>query len=282
MSNFLQRITFGTVLAAIFCLVIYLSDDPSFQPIFASLLAAVICGALWEYYQIAKANNLQPLATIGIIGSLCYLALLYLSLSHPILSEWPFICLGLVFFCAFLSYFFAGISPLANLAVTVFGVIYLTVPLSAILLIDLQFGRYWMLYLLLVTKLTDVGAYFVGKQWGRVKLAPTISPKKTWEGAVGGFILGTLTSYIMHKVSIALFNQGLFSSSLQSLWFGALMSIVAQIGDLSESLLKRDGGVKDSNRLPGLGGLLDMVDSLVFTTPLLFFFIKVFLNKGNP
>lgn len=278
MTNFLQRLTFSTILSVIFCLVIYLSDDPYFQPIFVATLAVVICGALWEYYQIARANSLQPLGTVGILGSLCYLGLLYLSLSYPILSQWAFICLGLVLFCAFLSYFFAGISPLANLAVTVFGVIYLTVPLSAIMLIDIQFGRYWMLYLLLVVKLTDVGAYFVGKQWGRLKLAPTISPKKTWEGAIGGFILGTLTSYIMHKISIGLFHKGLFASSLQSLWFGAFMSIIAQIGDLSESLLKRDGGIKDSNRLPGLGGLLDMVDSLVFTTPLLYFFLK---NMGD-
>lgn len=280
MTNFLQRLTLSSILSVIFCLVIYLSNDPHFQPIFVALLTLVICGALWEYYQITKANGSDPLASIGIMGSVCYLGLLYLSLSHPTLKEWPFICLGLFFFCAFLSYFFAGISPLANLAVTVFGVIYLTLPLSAMMLITIEFGRYWMLYLLLVTKLTDVGAYFVGKQWGRYKLAPTISPKKTWEGAASGFILGTLTSYIMHKISLGLFEKGLFASSLQSLWFGALMSIVAQIGDLSESLLKRDGGVKDSNRLPGLGGLLDMVDSLVFTTPLLYFFIKVFLGRS--
>lgn len=279
MSNFLQRLTLSSILSVIFCLVIYFSDDPHFQPIFVLVLAGVICGALWEYYQIAKANGSEPLGSIGILGSLLYLGLLYLSMSHPMLAEWPLICLGLVFFCAFLSYFFAGISPLENLAVTVFGVIYLTVPLSAMILINIDFGRYWILYLLLVTKLTDVGAYFIGKQWGRIKLAPTISPKKTWEGAVGGFILGTLTSYAMHKLSLGLFDKGLFASSLQSLWFGALMSIVAQIGDLSESLLKRDGGVKDSNRLPGLGGLLDMVDSLVFTTPLLYFFLKVFSVK---
>jgi phosphatidate cytidylyltransferase len=279
MTNFWQRLTLSSILSVIFCFVIYLSDDPYFQPLFVVLLAIVICGALWEYYQIARANGSQPLGSIGILGSLCYLGLLYLSLGYPMLAEWPFICLGLFFFCAFLSYFFAGISPLENLAVTVFGVIYLTVPLSAMMLINIDFGRYWMLYLLLVTKLTDVGAYFIGKQWGRLKLAPTISPKKTWEGAFGGFILGTLTSYAMHKISLSLFGHPLFASSLQSLWFGALVSIVAQIGDLSESLLKRDGGVKDSNRLPGLGGLLDMVDSLVFTTPLLYFFLKVFSVK---
>lgn len=276
MKNFWERLTCSTILSTLFCVVIYLSNDPFYQPIFVGVAAVVITGALWEYYQIAKERGSEPLASIGIIGSLSYLVVLYLSLSHPSLSVWPFICLGLVLFSAFLSYFFAGMSPLANLAVTVFGVTYLTIPLSTMIMINVDYGRYWMLYLILVTKLTDVGAYFVGKQWGRTKLAPTISPKKTWEGAVGGFILGTLASYIMHKTSLFMFDKGLFNSSLQSLWFGALMSIIAQIGDLSESLLKRDGGVKDSNRLPGLGGLLDMVDSLVFTTPLLYFYLKIF------
>lgn len=279
MSNFFQRLTLSSLLGAILFVVVYFSNDPWLQPVFVVLTGAVIIAALWEYYHIAKGSGIDPVASIGIIGSICYLYMVYLTIDRPDLSDWPLIVLGLILFSAFLSYFFSGISPFTNLAVTVFGVVYLTVPLGAFIPINLVYGRYWLLYLLLVTKLTDVGAYLVGKQWGKHKMAPVISPKKTWEGAVGGFLIGTFSSYVLHKTSVFFFGPGLFNSSLQSLGFGAIMSIVAQIGDLSESLLKRDSGVKDSNRLPGLGGMLDMVDSLVFTTPLLYFFLKLFLDK---
>lgn len=279
MSNFVQRLLMSTLMGVLFCTVIYLSHDPLFQPLFVLVLAAVIAAALWEYYKIAKASGHEPVETIGIFGSIVYLYALYLTMGQATLVEWPMIVIGLTLFSAFMFYFFSGISPLVNLAVTVFGIIYLTIPLSSMLLINIDYGRYWMLYLILVTKATDIGAYFAGKQLGRHKLAPVISPKKTWEGAVAGFLLGTFASYLLHKISTEYYGMPLFSSSLQALGFGALMTVVAQIGDLSESLLKRDSGVKDSNKLPGLGGILDMVDSLVFTAPLLYMFLKLTATK---
>lgn len=277
-NNFIQRLLMSTVLGAVFCWIIYVSHDPLFQPLFVLVLAFVIASALWEYYKIAKGNGHVPVETVGIFGSIFYLYALYLTMGQTNAFQWPVIILFLTLFASFLYYFFSGISPLVNLAITVFGVAYLTIPLSIMLLIDFDYGRYWMLYLLLVTKSTDIGAYFGGKQLGRHKMAPMISPKKTWEGAVAGFLAGTFTSYILHKLSGEYLGTPLFTSSLQSLCFGALMTIVAQIGDLSESLLKRDSGVKDSNRLPGLGGILDMVDSLVFTAPLLYFFLKLIMT----
>lgn len=276
-SNFFQRLLMSLLLGGVFCSIIYFSHDPLFQPLFVLVVTMVISSALWEYYHIAKANEHRPVEAIGIIGSIAYLYSLYLSIGHTRDIEWSIVVLGLTLFSAFLYYFFTGISPLVNLAITVFGVAYLTIPLSVMLLIDIDYGRFWMFYLLLVTKATDIGAYFAGKQLGRHKMAPIISPKKTWEGAVAGFLAGTFVSYGLHKISVAYDAPALFSSSLQSIWFGALMAVVAQLGDLSESLLKRDSGVKDSNRLPGLGGFLDMVDSLVFTAPLLFFFLKLMM-----
>lgn len=275
-SNFIQRLLMSVALGSIFCWIIYVSHDPLFQPLFILVVSLVIASALWEYYKIAKANGHAPVETIGIFGSICYLYALYLTIGQQSGFHWPLLTLGLTLFSAFVYYFFSGISPLVNLAVTVFGVAYLTIPLSVIMLIDIEYGRYWMLYLLLVTKVTDIGAYFAGKKFGRHKMAPVISPKKTWEGAIAGFFFGTLASYLMHIISIEYLGGPLFASAFHALGFGAIMSIVAQIGDLSESLLKRDSGVKDSNRLPGLGGILDMVDSLVFTAPLLYFFLRGF------
>lgn len=275
MSNFSQRLLLSILLIAIIGACTYFSYEPMMRPIFVLITAGFIVGALWEYYQIAKANGSKPLSKLGIIGSIILLFVFYYTGMDLQTSIWPAITFLLILFSAFISYFFTGLNPVSNLAVTMFGIVYLTLPLGSMLPINFIYGRKWLLYLLLVTKLTDVGAYFIGKMFGRHKLAPVISPKKTWEGAVGGFIVGTIVSYAMHKVSLNVFDESFFSSSLQSLWFGGMMSIVAQIGDLSESMLKRDSGVKDSNRLPGLGGILDMLDSLVFTAPLLYFFLKL-------
>lgn len=277
MSNFFQRVIIGSFFSAFLLAAIYLSKDVLFQPLFALLTALVICGAVWEYYQISKSNGCSPVSSIGLLGSFLYVLTVYFAAGTPYQIDLAAALLLLILFFSFFSYFFSGVSPLINLAVTLFGVIYLTFPLSFLIPINFTYGRIWLVYLLCVTKFTDVGAYFIGKRWGRMPLAPVISPKKTWEGALGGFFIGTSMSYLLHVLSIGLYGEGLFHSSGESLIVGALMSVVAQVGDLFESLLKRDSGVKDSNSLPGLGGMLDMVDSLVFTTPLLYFFLKLSL-----
>lgn len=279
MKNFVQRLIWGGLLTFVLFFVIYFSHYPIIQPLFVFLTGVFICGALWEYYSISRILGSVPVSAIGIIGSIIYLYMVYIVTGNPQLADWPLMTLGMTLFSAFLFYFFSGLNPFANLAVTMFGVIYLTVPLSFIIPINFDFGRIWLFYLLLVTKSTDIGAYFVGKQWGKRLLAPVISPKKTWEGSLGGFLLGTFSSYALHKLA-GWYGLHLFESSIQSIGFGALMSIVAQLGDLSESILKRDSGVKDSSRLPGFGGLLDIIDSLVFTTPLLYFYLKLYLGKN--
>ena len=124
--------------------------------------------------------------------------------------------------------------------------------------------------------MTDTGGFFIGKKFGKEKLAPYISPKKTWEGALGGFVAAIFSS-IAVVFFASIFDPEAFGLTLwQSIWLGAGIGICAQIGDLSESLLKRDGGIKDSNQVPGLGGMLDIVDSLVFSAPLVYIFLKVY------
>lgn len=276
MSNFLQRVGMSLLFSAIAAAAIYYSHDPIFSWVYVVVMGGIVMAALWEYYQIAKANGCQPAGAVGYLGTIVYLGLTYAAINEPLLNEWIPICFGLILFAGFFAYCFAGRKPLINLAVTIFGVIYLTLPLSYLIGINFEYGRIWVVYLLLVTKATDAGAYFIGKLCGRSKLAPVISPRKTWEGAFGGFATGTLVSYGFDKFSYAVFGAGLFGNALESLAVGAFLSMIAQVGDLFESLLKRDSGVKDSNKLPGLGGLLDMLDSLVFTTPLLYFFLKLY------
>lgn len=114
---------------------------------------------------------------------------------------------------------------------------------------------------------TDIGAYFFGKKFGKKQLSPEVSPKKTVVGAVAGSVCAILTSLVL-----GFFFKLSFS---QAFWAGAIITFFAQVGDLSESLLKRDAGVKDSgNSLPGHGGFLDRADSYLLAAPVSYFFFK--------
>ncbi|MCF8000884.1 MAG: phosphatidate cytidylyltransferase, partial [Halanaerobiales bacterium] len=134
--------------------------------------------------------------------------------------------------------------------------------------IDFKFGL-WIA--LVATWLTDIGAYFVGKYYGKIKMAPKISPNKTMEGALGGI----LVSFIF-VVAITIYLN-VFSS----LWliYAVLLPFIAIVGDLFESALKRATGFKDSGQvIPGHGGILDRFDSLLFTIPFTYFFLTLFLS----
>lgn len=267
MSNFAERllVSFGVIVVVF--LTIFFSDIPAVRPIFTLVTSAIICVALWEFYHIAKGKGYEPLSRLGIVGSVGYLYALYLSIELPHLTLLPFFILFLILFIGFLSYIFRGEKPLSNLAVTFFGLVYLTIPLGLMISINFEFGRKYLLLLLLITKLTDTGAYFMGKKFGNLKFAPYISPNKTWEGALGGFALGLGASLLISPF------MGISFAAAAIL--GSLLSLSSIFGDLTESLLKRDLGVKDSNHLPGLGGFLDVLDSLVFATPLLYFYLKL-------
>ncbi|MBU6148593.1 MAG: CDP-archaeol synthase, partial [Verrucomicrobia bacterium] len=123
-----------------------------------------------------------------------------------------------------------------------------------------------VVYLVAVTKMADVGGYFMGRLFGRIKLAPNISPSKTIVGAVFGLISSMLMSLLLScYINIQFF---------EAMILGLILGVAAELGDLAESVLKRDAQVKDSNQIPGLGGILDLIDSLLFTTPILFAYFR--------
>ena len=283
LSNLQQRLIISSFTVVGLLLAIFFSYQPVFRPVFALLAGAIICTALWEYYHIAKGKGCIPLIKIGLLGAFSYTFAVFLRTQAPWALMLPQIILALTLIAAFVYYFIKGSDPFVNLSVTFFGIIYLAIPLSC--LIDINYfpadplvrdGRWCLLYLLLVTKMTDTGAFFVGKKYGRTKLSTYISPKKTWEGALGGLVSAIITSVILYVIFQLFFALPPFGITFwQSLWLGALISVTAQFGDLAESLLKRDVGVKDSSHLPGLGGVLDIVDSLVFTSPLMYIFLHI-------
>ncbi|MEI8365882.1 MAG: phosphatidate cytidylyltransferase [Parachlamydiaceae bacterium] len=279
-----QRLTVGGIGTLISLVIIFLSPIPAFKPFFTTIIAATICVAMWELYQIYRAKGLEPAVKVGLTFGALYAFATAIATQYVSAVMLPELILLISLLSCFFYYFSRGSSPLFNLSATMFGIIYLAVPLGCIIRVayffsqnQLQDGRWWLFYLIAVTKMTDTGGFFIGKQFGKEKLAPHISPKKTWEGALGGLCAAIFASIAIKWIATAFFDANAFGMTWwQSIWLGIGIGIFAQCGDLSESLLKRDGGVKDSNQLPGLGGILDLVDSLVFSSPLVYIFLKVY------
>jgi phosphatidate cytidylyltransferase len=156
-----------------------------------------------------------------------------------------------------------------DVAKTALGLLYICLPLSLLLMIDKHpRGPLWIFFLLAVTFFGDTGAFYVGRSLGRHKLYPSISPGKTWEGAVGGALSSIMAAYVFSRFfSIYDFN-----------WFiivlASVLAFCGQVGDLAESMVKRRYGVKDSGKiLPGHGGVLDRIDGLLFCLPVLYVFL---------
>ena len=138
-----------------------------------------------------------------------------------------------------------------------------------------EIGRSWLLFAVVTAFATDTGAFYTGRRWGRRPMAPAISPAKTWEGAAGGFISAVVASLVAAGASLAL--SSFFNLAIpvwQVVVIGATVGILAQCGDLLESKLKRVSGVKDAGSIiPGHGGVLDRLDSIVISLPTVYYFI---------
>lgn len=281
-SQFKQRLIVSSLLTMLFFVVVNFSYSPIFAPIFILMVALFQSLSLWEYYALSKAKGFDPLIKLGIGANVAYVIATYCTLHFPHLALLPECTLFAALAIFFLVFFKKGAPPLGNLAVTVFGLAYLTIPLSCVIDINYfhfdnvhQDGRWWLIYLFGVTKITDMGAYFFGKTYGKTPLAPQISPKKTVEGAIGGLACSIVLSFIFYCIVNLFANPPMVLTFWNSIWLGILLSAVGQFGDLAESLLKRDADVKDSSHLPGLGGFLDIADSIIFTAPLLYLFLKL-------
>ena len=183
--------------------------------------------------------------------------------------------------CSFMWVLFRGKQPyIANVATTLLGMVYCGwFPLHLIFLRDLSCPKYdsglgFVVLMFTAILLTDVGCYYVGTKLGKHKLAPVISPNKTIEGSIGGMFFA-----ILGAVVIGLFID---LSWYMSAIAGVICTVFAQIGDLCESMLKRDAGVKDSgSSLPGHGGFLDRTDSFILTIPIMYYFCKCFIFQTD-
>ncbi len=289
MSELALRILFAVVAAPLALCIVLVGGAP-----LAAMLAIVSALGAWEYYRIARATGARPLGDIGIALA----GLLPLAVHAHYLGAFSVsaaAAASIVLAIAGATIWMRGVAgqPLAAVATTVFGVLYTAGMLSfgyAIRYhdtvrsydvvgahhlgpISLTPGGVLLIVPLLVTWASDIGAFFVGRSAGGPKLIPAVSPGKTISGAVGGLVASMLVSWICARY-ILLPVTHLGFSTLGALVFGAAISVAAQIGDLFESLIKRESGMKDSSRIiPGHGGVLDRFDSLFFVLPIAYLLI---------
>lgn len=232
---------------------------------FFLLVSLTILVGLYEFYGMARAGGSQPLVPVGMAGGLVLSCLAFLGASAP----WLLSALAGLVVLMLVSLLMGGTDPkeaASRGAITLFGLIYVAGLLSfPALLRAMVSGTTYIFYLVLVTWAGDVGAFYVGTLMGRRSLCPVISPKKTVEGSVGGLLCSVLASCLARLW----FWEGL--GVVQTLALGLGLGVIGQVGDLCESMLKRGFAVKDTGRLiPGHGGVLDRLDSLLFTGPALY------------
>lgn len=276
MKDLKRRLCVSSISIAVVVLLLVFAYQNIFQYIAIGLVALLTAVAVWEYEQFAKAKGGRMVSPALTVITVLEVISFYAASQSPSLRLLP----GAIFFLGFLVLFALHFKHregvIVDLAVSTFGLIYIVVPMGMILGIlysSNEDGRLWVAYLLTVTKITDTAAYFFGNLLGRRKLAPSISPGKTVEGALFGLFSAILASFLFHLLSM--YHGSAFQlGTIEWVSLGVILGVMAPFSDLSESLLKRDANKKDSNALPGLGGVLDAIDSLLFTAPILFFYLQ--------
>lgn len=244
--------------------------------------------SVWEFFQMTKRGGMPAQACWGLLAGVAYLLVLCfllaergfeaLGLLHRV-DVTALVVVTLVAFLIPLRRQVEGKKTLTEVAVTVLGFVYVAVLFSFMmrLLFVPQLegnvpGAWLVLWLVAVTKFTDMGAYITGSLIGKHKMIPHISPAKTWEGFAGALLFSQLAAcglYAMMPDALSVLG-GWGSVVILAL----VLALLAVVGDLAESVIKRSIGVKDSgNTLPGIGGALDLIDSLCFTAPVLYFYL---------
>ena len=262
------RILTGVVLLVI----LWASVMPSPPIAFVALMAVAITIGSFEAASMMRAMGLRPLAVIGlltvwgIVGAVAFEPQRYATVMP--------LALGLI--AILVGAMATRDSPLAILKTT--GATMLPVLIGLLLSYAIALrnqpdvGRELLVLLFLAVVAGDTAAFYVGKNFGRHKLAPSLSPKKTWEGAIGGVTAAVVVVVVFQQLRFP--ELGLVHAAI----LGVLLSSAGILGDLTESLVKRAAGVKDSSGLlPGHGGVLDRTDSLLFTGPILYYYYNYFV-----
>jgi phosphatidate cytidylyltransferase len=271
-SELTRRIIFGAIAAPTSIAIVYFGDWA-----LAILLSVLSALAAWELFRIARETGAFPLEPAGIaLAALLPIAVHAQRRGVYTLTLTAIVAMILVLFASTIWLRGPSGKPLSSVAITAFGVLYAGLFSYVYALryhdyaVGAGAGTALVVLPVLLTWATDVGAYAFGRAFGRKKLIPSISPRKTVEGAVGG--LGLTIVICLLYVRFILMPYAQLGLTIQgAMLFATVVSVAAQTGDLAESLLKREAGLKDSSRIiPGHGGILDRFDSLLFVMPIAF------------
>jgi phosphatidate cytidylyltransferase len=262
-----------------------------YEILFWFLISAFGLIALWEFYGMLDHDRLPNFKiTAMICGAIMLGGSFYYFAHMGPAGSYDFEIAVLLFFLltVFARQMFARLrddEPLKTMAYTLFGLMYVLwlfnfttkiVYLTPRSSTGVLTGQFYCLYLIAVTKFSDMGAYLTGSAIGRHLMVPQISAKKTWEGFFGALAFSLLASLMLFKLMPGHLSALTWTHATV---LGLLLGFAAVIGDLAESIVKRSTGVKDSgNLLPGIGGALDLIDSLLFTAPLMFFYLRLVIR----
>jgi phosphatidate cytidylyltransferase len=295
LSEFIKRLIVAAIGIPLALFIIYAGGI-----VFMVAVAGLASFTLWEYYRLAKPKGVRANYVAGIAANIALIATFYY-----VYSQKPG-CYYLIVFEMLVFAFFIFIAemwrkrpnPLLNTAVSFTGVLYITFAFSFMIgirefhnihlipdhlsflindshfvfRIDKNWSAFFLIAVLGSIWACDTGAYLFGSKFGKHKLFPRISPKKSWEGSIAGFISGVLVFTLL----MAWFDDQF--SLHHSIIIGAIISSIGQVGDLVESMLKRDAGVKDSSAIiPGHGGFLDRFDSILAVMPPVYIYMFVFV-----
>jgi phosphatidate cytidylyltransferase len=279
--TFLKRLVSWAALWIVALLCIYSGWETG------SLLLIAFFGLAgqWEFYLAQEEKGHKVFKQSGLFcGALIYVVTWYFLIFNPEQARFVRMAEEMVLVFSLLGAFIRLVvwqevhrAPITTAALTVLGLMYVPFLFNFVALIAFMPGdpaqnRFLLIYLLAVTKFSDVGAYVIGSLIGKHKMIPRISPGKTWEGFVGAILTSLVISIVMTQLMGERVSALSFTSSIV---LGLLLPLVSVVGDLAESVVKRDASIKDSGHtIPGIGGALDLIDSILFTAPVLYFYLQ--------
>jgi phosphatidate cytidylyltransferase len=241
---------------------------------YIALISLLIGFAAWEYARLFHAGGMQPASILIVLGALAIIASHSFGDSENI--SWLLVILTLLSMTYHLVTYERGRDQAASdFAVTLSGFLYIGLLGSYLILLrNLPEGLWWTLTTLIAIWFADSGAYFYGRRFGKTLLCPRLSPKKTWEGYIAGIVISVIGNALMASLWRLPAGPGTEITALRGALLGLVISILAPLGDLGESMIKRQMGVKDSsNLIPGHGGAFDRIDTWIWAAAIGYFMI---------
>jgi phosphatidate cytidylyltransferase len=287
---FARRLLSFVILWTILLTALFSKNRMLSDSVFVIIIACLAVTGLAEFYGLVEKRDLVCFKGWGLLGGLLLIVGTFLNVTGVVGRsgsparvndfETSFLILFVLGLC--LRQFFSRSNTAGILAIstTLFGLMYVPWLLNFIQKINFfpgVDGHYYLLYFIVITKFSDTGAYLVGSLIGRHKMIPRVSPGKTWEGFGGALAVSVLASLLF----VYYLGERMQGMNLKhAVILGLLLGLAAVVGDLIESIFKREAGVKDSGKFfPGIGGILDLIDSLLFNAPIMYLYLRHVLTR---